>query len=276
MRARKKQSVSAQRLRTLLNELNKQKRLLDAQRPLNPTALQRLMEYLDVEWTYHSNAIEGSTITLRETDLILNRGLTIAGKSLREHLEVINHKRAIDWVKAFVRRKTPVTEQTVKRIHALVLTGINDREAGRYRRQDVRIGGSRHEPPPWQQVSTLMKQFDEWLGLPPTAQLPPVIRAAEAHQRLTHIHPFVDGNGRTARLLMNLLLLRDGYPITVIRNEDRLAYYDALEHADLTGDTNPLVAFVAQQVRAAFKLYLSAVAGINELSKQPAQRQRKL
>jgi len=161
-----------------------------------------------VEWTYHSNAIEGSSITLAWTKAILADGLTVGGKSLREHLEVINHKHAIDFVEALAAGREPLTEHTIRQIHALILRAI----------------GSNYVPPDPSAVPPLMHDFGLWLNSQEAQALHPVELAAPAHFKLVDIHPFVDGNGRTARLLMNLLLLRNGYPLAIIRNEDRSRY----------------------------------------------------
>ena len=175
------------------------------------SVVSKLKEYFDVEWTYHSNAIEGSTLTLRETEVVLHQGITVGGKSMREHLEAINHKSAIDFVEALATKNEPLIENNIRQIHALVLKGIDDEAAGRYRPGIVRISGSEYIPPEAIAVPSLMSDFSKWLNGEANA-LTVIERAALAHFHLVHIHPFSDGNGRTARLLMNLILLRDGYP----------------------------------------------------------------
>ncbi|MFQ5340348.1 MAG: Fic family protein [Anaerolineae bacterium] len=230
---------------------------LDALRPLPRAALTRLWERITLEWIYNSNAIEGNTLTLKETRLVLETGLTIAGKSLREHFEVLNHKEAIDFVEDLARKGEPITAHTVRQIHALVLAKIDDAEAGQYRKLPVRIGGANHRPPePWD-VPHLMQGFAEWLATD-ARLLHPVQRASEAHHRLVYIHPFIDGNGRTARLVMNLLLMQDGYPPTVIRKVDRRSYYSALAKAD-AGNLAPLINFVGRAVEHALTVYLEAL-----------------
>lgn len=239
-----------------LARVTEKKAALDARRPLSASAAARLKAYFDVEWTYHSNAIEGSTLTLRETEVVLHDGLTVGGKTLREHLEAINHKHAIDFVEALARKAQSLTENNLRQIHALVLTGIDDEEAGRYRRGQVRISGSEYVPPDPAAVPGLMHDFVEWLDREAQSQSP-VERAALAHFRLVDIHPFTDGNGRTARLLMNLLLLRDSYPPAVVRREDRLAYYDALDRAH-AGETGPFVLMMAEAVERSLDVFLAA------------------
>jgi len=240
----------------LLARLEAKKAQLDARRPLPAAAVRRLYQQLTVEWIYNSNAIEGSTLTLRETQLILETGLTIGGKTLREHFEVINHKEAIDYVEGLVAGDEPVTPFHVRRIHQLLLARIDDGNAGQYRALPVRIAGTRHQPPdPWE-VSRLVDEWGEWLG-GPALGLQPVERAASAHHRLVAIHPFIDGNGRTARLVMNLLLMRDGYPPTIILRVNRGQYYRVLARAD-AGDQKPLVNLVGRAVERSLTLYLEA------------------
>jgi len=243
-------------LSSVLEKIAARKATLDARRPLSASAAARLKSYFDVEWTYHSNAIEGSTLTLRETEVILHDGITVGGKTVREHLEAINHKHAIDFVEALARGAEPLTEHTLRQIHALVLKGIDDEAAGQYRRGQVRISGSEFVPLDPVAVPGLMRDFGVWLTTE-AQSLSPIERAALAHFRLVDIHPFVDGNGRTARLLMNLLLLRDGYPPAIVRREDRLVYYEALDKAH-AGQTEPFVRMMAEAVEHSLDVVLSA------------------
>jgi len=193
---------------------------------------------------------------LRETQLILETGLTVGGKSLREHFEVTNHKQAIDTVEALAAGREPITPFHVRQLHKVVLSRIDDDNAGSYRKLPVRIAGTGHPPPePWQ-VESLMGEWGDWLDGPAQA-LFPVERAALAHHRLVAIHPFIDGNGRTARLVMNLLLMRDGYPPTIIMRADRGQYYRVLARAD-AGKEAPLVNFVGRAVERSMTLYLEA------------------
>lgn len=243
-------------LKETLARVAEKKAALDARRPLSASAVTRLKDYFDVEWTYHSNAIEGSTLTLRETEVVLHEGLTVGGKTLREHLEAINHKHAIDFVETLARGEEPLTEHNLRQIHALVLNGIDDEEAGRYRRGQVRISGSEFVPPDPVAVPGLMRDFIGWLNRE-AQNLSPVERAAFAHFQLMDIHPFTDGNGRTARLLMNLLLLREGYPPAIVRREDRLAYYDALDRAH-AGETEPFVLMMIEAMERSLDVFLAA------------------
>lgn len=241
----------------LLARITEKKARLDALRPLPGAALRRLEERMTVEWIYNSNAIEGSTLTLRETGLILETGLTIGGKSLREHFEVINHKAAIDYVEGLAGQRQPLTAFEVRQIHRLVLTRIDDEQAGQYRTAPVQIVGSAHTPPDAWEITRLMSEWSDWLAGPGQG-LHPVERAAVAHHRLVAIHPFIDGNGRTARLVMNLLLLRDGYPPTIIQRVNRRQYYSVLAQAD-QGRATPLVNFVGRAVERSLSLYLEAL-----------------
>ncbi len=240
----------------LLARLSQKKNQLDALRPLPAAAVNRLNEQLTLEWIYNSNAIEGNTLTLRETQLILETGLTIGGKSLREHLEVINHQQAIEYIENLVKTVEPITPFHVRQIHRLVLSRIDDDSAGQYRTLPVRIAGSAHQPPEAWAVPQRMADWNDWLN-GPAVTLQPIERAALAHHRLVAIHPFLDGNGRTARLVMNLLLLRDGYPPTVILWINRRQYYRVLAQAD-AGHDLPLINFIGRAVERSLTLYLTA------------------
>ena len=217
--------------------------------------MQRLKEQILVEWIYNSNAIEGSSITLRETRLILETGLTIGGKSLREHFEVINHRDAIEYVETLANSSELLTPFHVRQIHKLVLTRIDDDSAGKYRQTQVLIAGTAHTPPESWLVPQQMDEWGQWLT--ENQGLHPAELAALAHHRLVVIHPFVDGNGRTARLVINLLLMRQGYPPTVILRINRRQYYRVLADAD-AGKFGPLVNFVGRAVERSLTLYLEA------------------
>ena len=240
----------------LLTRIENKKAQLDRLRPLPGAAVARLRDQILVEWIYNSNAIEGSTITLQETRLILETGLTIGGKSLREHFEVINHRDAIDYVENLVASPEPITPFHVRQIHKLVLSRIDDENAGRYRETQVRIAGAAFTPPESWLVPNLMTEWGEWLASEEVSSHP-VALAALAHHRLVAIHPFIDGNGRTARLVMNLILMRAGYPPTVIQRINRRQYYHVLEQAD-AGKPASLVNFVGRAVERSLNLYLEA------------------
>lgn len=240
----------------LLERIERKKAQLDALRPLPAVEVARLREQILVEWIYNSNAIEGSTITLQETRLILETGLTIGGKTLREHFEVTNHRDAIEYVEQLVVPQETITPFHVRQIHKLVLSQIDDANAGKYRETQVRIAGARHVPPESWELPIRMTEWGEWLTQS-SQTAHPVVLAALAHHRLVEIHPFVDGNGRTARLVMNLLLMQRGYPPTVILRSDRQSYYRVLSLAD-DGKEKSLVNFVGKAVERSLTLYLDA------------------
>jgi Fic family protein len=242
----------------LLTRLEEKKTRLDSLRPLSAAAVKRLKEQFTVEWIYNSNAIEGSTLTLRETQLILETGLTIGGKSLREHFEVTNHRDAIDYVESLVGQNELITPFHVRQIHNLVLSQIDDENAGQYRKTEVRIAGAKHIPPEAWEVPQRMTEWGAWLK---DAQnnIHPIELAAQAHHGLVALHPFVDGNGRTARLVMNLILFQHGYPPAVILRINRKQYYQVLMQAD-TGKNDPLINFVGRAVDHSLTLYLEACA----------------
>lgn len=251
-------------LKVLLAQIDVKRAELDRQRPLSAAEAARLREYLDVEWTYNSNAIEGSTLTRQETLVVLKHGLAVGGKPLVEHLEAINHQAAIGWVETLAVRHDPPGEADILALHRLVLRSIDDANAGVYRQGQVYIAGSAFVPPPARAVPGRMAESAAWLvrsGEETAASqgLHPVVRAAHAHLWLVDIHPFVDSNGRTARLLMNLLLLQAGYPIAIIRAEDRAAYYTALE-AGHEGRLDPFLLLVAEAVDRTLDMFLAATA----------------
>lgn len=249
-------------LHALLARIDIKRAELDRQRPLSAAEAGRLREYLDVEWIYHSNAIEGSTLTRQETLVVLKHGLTVGGKPLVEHLEAINHQAAIGWVEQLAARPAPPSEADILALHRLVLRSIDDANAGVYCQAQVYIAGSAFVPPSGRAVPGRMAEYTAWLARTGDVQaagqrLHPVTRAAHAHFWLVDIHPFVDGNGRVARLLMNLLLLQAGYPIAIIRQEDRAAYYAALE-AGHEGRLDPFLLLVAEAVDRTLDLFLAA------------------
>jgi Fic family protein len=243
-----------------LRKLDAKKQALDRLRPLSADIARSLDAWFRVELTYTSNALEGNTLSRRETAVVLEKGLTVGGKSLKEHLEATNHARAIDFVHALVvaKNRRAVSERDILRLHELVLAGIDEVNAGRYRDVAVRIAGSTVVLPNPRKVPELIDRFCAWLRA--GADLHPVAFAGEAHYRLVTIHPFVDGNGRTARLLMNLLLLMHGYPPAIIRPRDRVAYLGALETAQLGGSKTAYDNLVAGAVGRSLDIYLEAGA----------------
>lgn len=205
----------------LLNAIDADKATLDAARPLPQHTIASLREKLLLEWTYHSNAIEGNTLTLRETKVVLG-GITVGAKSLREHFEATNHRDAIVYVESIVSNAEALSEWQIRNIHSLVLKGIDVEEAGRYRRENIVIAGASTTPPDFMHLAVAMAALIDWHEQ--AGGMHPVERAAELHTRFVKIHPFVDGNVQTGRLLLNFELMKAGYPPAIIRKEDRLAY----------------------------------------------------
>ncbi len=243
-----------------LDRLTDKKKRLDGFRPLPDALVRNLDDWFRVELTYTSNAIEGNTLTRRETALIVEKGLTVGGKLLTEHLEATNHAHALDWIKEQVRRKPDsLTEKEILHIHDVILKGIDDANAGHYRSVPVRISGSAVVLPNPRKVPDLMQEFTEWLASDPG--LHPVELAAEAHYRLVTIHPFADGNGRSARLLMNLILLMSGYPAAIIRKRDRLAYIGSLEKAQFDSSKSDYFKIISKAVDRSLDIYLKAATG---------------
>jgi Fic family protein len=243
-------------LKTTLEDIAGKKAQLDAARPLPSGTLASLRQKLALEWTYHSNAIEGNTLTLRETKVVLE-GITVGGKSLREHFEAINHRDAILYVEEIVAKDEPLSEWQIKNIHGLVLKGVDDKEAGRYRQENVVIAGASTTPPDFLHLPEEMTQLMAWHGR--AGQMNAVERAAELHTRFVKIHPFVDGNGRTGRLLLNFELMKAGYPPAVIQKEDRLAYYDALDEACVSGNHDAITELIAKSVQRSLRTYLDMI-----------------
>ena len=232
---------------------------LDSYRPLSKEIVRKLQEAMEVEYTYHSNAIEGNRLTLRETQLVIREGVTIGGKSLRDHLEAQNHPKAIYYIESLKDRD--LSENDILEVHKIIFSGALE-NVGNYRNSQVYIEGSDYLPPPAFEVPTLMKELLQWLKKNPD-ELRPIEIAAVFHYKFVSIHPFDDGNGRVARLVMNLLLIKHGYPFSLIRNYDRRRYYDTLRKAD-RGDLKPSVNFIARCVEESLHLYLSAIEPTNE------------
>lgn len=209
---------------SLLESIDRKKAELDARRPLTEGEVERLTEQFVVEYTYNSNAIEGNTLTLRETDMVL-RGLTIAQKSLKDHMEAVGHKEAFDFVRDLVKDQLPLSEGIIKQIHYLVLADKKD-DRGVYRRITVRIMGAKHEPVQPYLIQPRMEQLLEDYRNSKEHMIP---RLARFHIEFEAIHPFIDGNGRTGRLLVNMELMKAGYPPIDIKFADRIAYYNAFD-----------------------------------------------
>lgn len=243
------------------SKLTEKKNALDGYRPLPDALVRNLEEWFRVELTYTSNAIEGNTLTRRETAMVVEKGITVGGKTLTEHLEAANHASALDWTKEQVARKPKtLSEKDILYIHSIILKGIDDENAGHYRNIPVRISGSTVILPNPRKVPDLMAGLIDWLKTA-SGKTHAVELAAETHYRLVTIHPFVDGNGRTARLLMNMMLLMLGYPPALIRKRDRLAYISALEKAQLGGSKEDYIKIIIRAVERSLDIYLNAAKG---------------
>ena len=225
---------------------------LDKLRPVSGKGLQALTAWYDVELTYTSNAIEGNTLTRSETAIVLEKGITIGGKPLKDHLEAIGHKDALDYVRQVGTSSDPIRENDVRQIHSLVIGRVDPQSAGRYAGHQRLISGTSYVPPSPVEIVPLMGDFGHWLAAAPaTAEV-----AIKAHERVAVIHPFEDGNGRTARLLMNLVLLRGGYPPVVIGPEQRPAYIEGLIALTVGGDPQPYREFMAGRLDASLDHHL--------------------
>lgn len=235
----------------VLDAIARKKARLDRLRPLRTDAIAQLQKHYDVELTYTSNAIEGNMLTLRETAEVVEHGVTVGGKSLREHLEAVDHYEALLWMRDLAAETTPIDDNTVCELHRRIVARSQPGIAGIYSR-NRRLGRDVSQPA---KVPLLMEKLGEWLR---SAAAEP-LAAFEAHFRLTAIHPFADGNGRTARLLMNLLLIRGGYPPLAVRPEDRKAYLDGLERASLAEDAVPYRTFMCERLDATLADYIGVL-----------------
>ncbi|MEW5996968.1 MAG: Fic family protein [Candidatus Micrarchaeota archaeon] len=243
---------------SLESRLEEKLKKLNSLRPLPKTALAKLKEKFEVDMTYNSNAIEGNRLTLRETWLVLRKGITIGGKSIQEHLEAKNHLEAIHLLFQLADAKRKITEQDILDLHRLVMSKIDDSIAGKYRAQQVYIEGAAHVPPPPNKVRELIGQVIGEMNKPGKG-METVKSASRIHHLIAWIHPFVDGNGRVARLLLNLKLMRGGFPPVVLLKTERRSYYSALEKAD-DGDLYPITTMIANSVGRSLDIWLGAAA----------------
>ena len=244
----------------MYDEVTQKKKQLDDYKPLPDALIRNLDEWFCIELTYTSNAIEGNTLTRHETALVVEKGITSSGKSLVEHLEATNHAHALGWIKEQVKRSPQtINEKDILHIQSVILRGIDDTNSGCYRNIPVRISGSSVVLPNPHKVPDLMKSFIELLKH--SHNLHPIELASEAHYQLVTIHPFIDGNGRTARLLMNMILLMTGYPPAIIRKTDRLAYINSLEKAQLGKSKDDYLKLILDAVDRSLDIYLKAAQG---------------
>ena len=260
-------------MNNILDTLTAKKQKLDSFRPLPQELVRNLEAWFDMELTYTSNAIEGNTLTRAETTLVVEKGITIQGKSLKEHLEAKNHIEALEYIKTLISKKREdVNENTIREINKIILSKIEEYNGGIFRTQKARIKGSTTILPNPAKVPELMTQFVVWLqGNNPDH----IIKiASDAHYKLVSIHPFSDGNGRTSRLLMNLLLMQAGFPPAIIRKEDRIAYINSLEKAQTGGSIADFYQMVYESVDRSLDIYLEALEPErgNEFKKTDEQR----
>lgn len=245
-------------LHDILLRITEKKQKLDAYRPFPPELINNLDQWFRVELTYSSNAIEGNTLSRQETAQVVEKGITVEGKTVREHLEAQNHAKAWDYLQAFVSKKrTDINEVFILDLHRYILSKIDEVNAGRYRNVSVRIAGSTVILPNPMKVPDLMANFVEWLHA--THVEHPIKIAAEAHLKFESIHPFVDGNGRVGRLILNLILVQAGYPPALIRPEDRKDYITSLEEGQLTGQLDKYYEVIYLAAERSLDLYLQTL-----------------
>ncbi|MEG1008626.1 MAG: Fic family protein [Clostridia bacterium] len=243
--------------KNFFEKIDKKKKILDSKRSLPRETINSLMENTILEWTYNSNAIEGNTLTLIETKVVLE-GITIGGKSMREHLEVINHREAIKYLEELVKQKNMLSEFDIRSIHRLVLKYIDDRIAGVYRTGQVIISGATHIPPEGIFVNEKMEQlvlkYTKWCD-----KYHPLVVCALLHGEFVKIHPFEDGNGRTARLLMNFEAIKYGFTPIIIKNDIRKDYYLAIDKAVTTSNYTDFIKLIAKSCEESLDLYLKVI-----------------
>lgn len=261
-------------IKDLLQKIDEKKARLDLYRPFPSHVVHSIKESLSIEWTYNSNSIEGNTLTLQETKMVLEDGLTISGKSLREHFETLNHHDAITHVESLVQPDYILKERDILDVHELVLDRIDKEFAGRIRNAGVRISGANFLPPNANKVPELFEELINWVNTE-TSGMHTVLKAALFHHRFVWIHPFFDGNGRTVRLAFNLLLMKAGFVPAIILKTDRKRYYAALNDAN-NGHLDKLFFLVCMAVMRSLDIYLSNLddtagdyAPISNIVKEP-------
>lgn len=242
------------------NRIENKLKTLNSYRPLPKPAVRRIREQFEIEMTYNSNAIEGNSLTLKETNLVINEGITIKGKSLEDHIEAKSHKEALNYLYELISRKkkVPFSEVLIRSFHQIVTEYIDKEWAGQYRNSLVRISGTNYIPPEAIDVPKQMAELISW-AKKNRNKIHPVELAATIHYKLVAIHPFFNGNGRTARLTMNIVLMQSGYPLAIILKNDRKRYYDTLSKAD-RGNFMPFINFIARAVERSLDIYLKILS----------------
>ena len=242
-------------LKDYLNRIRQKKAELDQLRPIPSYVLKSIKDSMTLEWTYNSNSIEGNTLTLQETKMVIEEGFTIKGKSLREHFEAVNHQEAIEYIEGLANSDYLLKEKDILDVHALVLQKIEKEFAGRFRTSGVRISGANFVPPNALRVPDFIEDLIQWVN---TSDIDILVKVCIFHHRLVWIHPFFDGNGRTARLMFNLLLMKEGYPPAIILKNDRKKYYEALNSANQE-DYSKLLLLILQAIERSLNIYLSSL-----------------
>ena len=227
------------------------KEFLNKERPLNDGILRKLQNNLRTEFIYNSNAIEGNTLTLRETDIILQFGITVKGKSLKEHNEVKGQEYALDFLNEVLKKEEPLSIRLIREFHALILNDDKDNR-GRFKQENNTILGAKFQTTPFYQVEEKLQELIDNFN---ESDKNLIEKVAKFHNDFEMVYPFNDGNGRTGRLLMNLELMKNGYPITIIKNEDRDDYYQALEIASIDKNYIPLTEFIKRSIENTFWIY---------------------
>lgn len=257
----------------LNNEIQKRLDLklskLNKLRPLTIAAVKKLDEKFQIDMVYNSNAIEGNSLTLRETFLVINEGLTVKGKPLKDHLESKNHQSALEYLYELIEKdkKISISNHLIRTLHQLVVQETEKEFAGKYRNANVFITGADHTPPDAIEVPLLIEKLLRWYS---KSSAHSIEKAAIFHHKLVNIHPFFDGNGRTARLVMNVLLMKEGFPLVIILKNDRKKYYSTLRKADL-GAPEDFVRFIAQNTERSLDLYLKTLTPSSDKSKEKFQ-----
>ncbi|MFH1798057.1 MAG: Fic family protein [Candidatus Omnitrophota bacterium] len=248
----------------IAENINRKLKELNALRPLPSPAVIKIQEQFQIEMAYNSNAIEGNSLTLKETNLVINEGITIKGKPLKDHLEAKNHKEALEYLYDLVsdKKKHTISERLIRVLHQLVVHDTDQEWAGRYRNSNVYITGTSHVPPDAVDIVSQMRGLMKWFE-GERKKLHTIELAALFHHKLVHIHPFFDGNGRTARLMMNVLLMQEGYPLVIILKNDRKKYYKVLEAAD-NGEYKGLTHFIAAAVMRSLEIYLKTLTPVTK------------
>jgi len=235
-----------------LQKITEKKERIDTLRPLPTDKVKNLLEEIKIKHTFHSNAIDGNTLTLKETKLVINQGITTGGKSLKHHLKIKNDYEAFNLMLEMAKSNTKITHETIKKLHVTVTKGLQE-DAGKYRTTDIKIAGLETTPPPYNELPKIM---DEYIKNIEKLKLHPVKKVVFIHHELVRIRPFVGGNGRVARLLINLFLMKNGYPPIILKKEEKNQYFRVLQYAD-NGHLSPFSTLIAKEVHESLLFYLS-------------------